>query len=108
MIQTLNFTMFCDAFHASDRYDQLGGYDGLRCLFDYLEEQEVDTGHPVVLDVIGLCCEWSHYDTAVDAAHELLSSGAEYGEGDEAQALAALERETIVLVFDGGILVREF
>lgn len=108
MIQTINFSAFCAAFHARDRFDQMGGYDGLRCLFDYIEELEQDIGQPIELDVIGLCCEWSHYETAVEAAHELLSSGSEYGDGDEDQALAALEHETTVLTFDGGILVREF
>lgn len=108
MIQTINFNAFYNAFENINRGGQLGGYNGLRALYDYIQEMEADIGQPVELDVIGLCCEWSHYDTAVDAAHELLSGGAEYREEDEDEALAALERETTVLTFDGGILVREF
>lgn len=108
MIQIVNFNTFCNAFEDFNRAWQLGDRAGLRCLFDYIEEMEADIGQPIELDVIGLCCEWSCYETAVEAAHELLSSASEYGEGDEDQALAALEHETTVLTFDGGILVREF
>lgn len=104
MIQIVNFNTFCNAFENLNRARQLGDRAGLRCLFDYIEEMEQD----IELDVIGLCCEWSCYETAVEAAHELLSSGSEYGDGDEDAALAALEHETTVLTFDGGILVREF
>lgn len=108
MIQTINFNGFLDTVGGWGRVDQLGGYNGLRVLFDYIEEMEADIGQQIELDVIGLCCEWTCYETAVEAAHELLSSGSEYGEGDEDQALAALEHETTVLSFEGGILVRGF
>lgn len=33
-------------------------YDGLRVLFDHLEQLENDTGEEFELDVIALCCEW--------------------------------------------------
>jgi hypothetical protein len=108
MIQTIDFNGFIDTVGGYGRAEQLGGYNGLRALYYYIEEMEADIGQQIELDVIGLCCEWSCYGTAVEAAHELLSSGSEYGEGDEDQALAALEHETTVLSFDGGILVREF
>ena len=58
MKQTVNFSAFCDAFHAYNRYDQFG-YDALKVLFDYLEELEEDTGNEMELDVIALCCDYS-------------------------------------------------
>lgn len=108
MIQTVNFNTFCNAFENLNRARQLGDRAGLRALYDYIEEMEADIGQPIELDVIGLCCEWTHYETAVEAAHLLLSSGPDLPEDDEDAALAALEHETTVLSFDGGILVREF
>lgn len=108
MIQTINFNGFIDTVGGWGRVEQLGGYNGLRVLFDYIEEMEADIGQPIELDVIGLCCEWSYYETAVEAAHELLRSASDLLEGDEYEAIKALERETTVLSFDGGILVREF
>jgi hypothetical protein len=103
MIQTVNFLMFVDAFYAHDRYDQLGGYKGLRCLFDYLEELE-EGGQPVELDVIALCCDWRQYDSVQAAYDEMIGKG----EQDEDVMLYQLENKTTVLVYDGGVLVAQF
>lgn len=66
MYQTVSFSMFVDAFKRMDRYNQfashycdgiaVGAYDAMRVLFEYLE----DSGDNVELDVIALCCEFSH------------------------------------------------
>lgn len=32
---------------------------GLRILYDYLEALAIDTGEPIELDVIALCCEYT-------------------------------------------------
>jgi len=66
MKQTVNFTTFVDAFKVRERYDQLGGYDGLTALFDYLEEYEYSAGEEIELDVIGLCCEYTYYATLAE------------------------------------------
>ena len=58
MKQTVNFSAFVDAFRAYGRYDQFG-YEGLRVLFDYLEEYEESSGEELELDVIALCCDYS-------------------------------------------------
>lgn len=55
MYQSINFSSFCDAFRGRD--DQFT-YEGKRALFDYLEAYEEDTGTPIELDVIALCCEY--------------------------------------------------
>jgi hypothetical protein len=51
-----------------DRFDQFG-YDGLRVLFDFMEQYEEDTGEEIELDVIALCCEYSadSVDDVIDA-----------------------------------------
>ncbi len=79
MYQTINFSQFVDAFintgrqysfatHAENN-DLVGWYPALRVLFDYLEELH-DAGFPYAyeLDVIGLCCDFSH-DTALEIAN---------------------------------------
>ena len=66
MKQTINFSAFCDAFHAYKRYDQFG-YTALQILFDYLEDMEQDTGEEIELDVIALCCDYS-VDSVADIA----------------------------------------
>lgn len=77
MYQTINFSQFVDAFvsmgrqynfatHAENN-DLVGWYDGLRVLFDYLEEIH-DADEPYELDVVGLCRSFSH-DTGLEIAN---------------------------------------
>ena len=58
MKQTVNFSDFCDAFRAYDRYDQFG-YQALMVIFEYLEEMEESTGQELELDVVAICCDYS-------------------------------------------------
>jgi hypothetical protein len=55
MKTTINLYDFRDAFAKVGRKDQFS-YDALEIIYDYLEEQERDTGYEYELDVIGLCC----------------------------------------------------
>lgn len=58
MKQSVNFTMFCDAFRAYGREEQFS-YEAKRAIFDYIESYKEDSGEEVELDVIAICCEWS-------------------------------------------------
>lgn len=60
MIKTINFSDFIDSF--SDSYKNNFTYEGKRALFDYLENLEEETGEPIELDPIALCCEYTEYD----------------------------------------------
>ena len=64
MIQTINFSQFCDAF-SEDRKNTYT-YEGKRALFDYLEQYEEETGTPVELDIFALCCDYTEYDNLKD------------------------------------------
>ena len=57
MKQTINFHDFADAFRAI-RPDNFS-HDGLRALFDYLEEYEESCDQTIELDVIALCGDYS-------------------------------------------------
>lgn len=67
IVQTLNVYQFRDAFRACGRNDQFS-YEGLGCLFDYLEQYSEDTGEPFELDVVALCCDY-YEDTAESIAN---------------------------------------
>ena len=56
MKTTVYFSEFCDYFR-DIRPDNFS-YEGLRVLFDYLEEIDCD----FELDVIGLCCDFAESD----------------------------------------------
>ena len=61
MKTTVNFSYFVDAFKKLGR-DHNFTSEGLRLLFDYLEEVEQSTGEELELDVIALCCEYDEND----------------------------------------------
>lgn len=58
MYRTITFSMFCDAFRDADRNETFT-YEAKRCLFDYLEDYEEQTGEAIELDVIALCCDYT-------------------------------------------------
>jgi hypothetical protein len=58
MKQTIDFNDFVNAFKEADRGEQFS-LQGLRALFDYLEDYEESTGEELELDVIALCCEFT-------------------------------------------------
>ena len=67
MKQTVNSSDFVDAFRTHNRMDQFS-YEGLKALFEYLEQYEEDTGEETELDVIAICYDFSEHSTALEAA----------------------------------------
>lgn len=61
MKTSVNFSQFVDAFRLMNRENNFS-YDGLRALYDYLEDYEEQTGAEVSLDVIALCCKYVEYE----------------------------------------------
>ena len=95
IIQTVNFSMFRDAFQAV-RPDNFN-YDGQRALFDYLEE----LGESVELDVIALCCDWQQM--TLDEIKE------QYNIPDHKDAAEWLaDRTTVIPVSDGSFIIGAF
>jgi hypothetical protein len=60
MFTKVSFMDFVDRFRAFDR-DENFSWGGKHALFDYLEEYEEETGEPIELDVIALCCDYTEY-----------------------------------------------
>lgn len=113
----VNSYMFADAFRRMDRENNFSR-EALEALFNYLEEYEQDTGEDLELDVIGLCSDFTEYGTAVDAAadygftSELEAEDYEdaesYEDAKESEAREWLEDRTIVINFDGGLIIQNF
>jgi len=61
MFSTITQSQFIDEFRAHGRKDQFS-YKALVALFAHMEEMEEQTGEPLQLDVIGLCCEYAEYE----------------------------------------------
>ncbi len=58
MFQRVSLSDFRDSFRVHGRRDQFS-YDGLRVIFDWLEEYEDSTGAAVELDVVAICCDYA-------------------------------------------------
>lgn len=92
---------FMDAFSRHGREDSFS-YDGLRVLYDYLEE---NYGEDYELDVVALDCEWSEYDSAVEAAKDIYDWEPDDEDDQEKEALGYMEdRGSVIPVPGGGIL----
>ena len=75
IVQTVDFSDFVRTFEAYNRADQYSR-QGLRIIFDYLEEYSDDMGEPLELDVICICCDYtesSWQDIARDYSIDLTS-----------------------------------
>jgi len=102
MYQSVGFNEFRNAFRAFGRETQFSRM-ALRALFDHLEQVEEDTGAQIELDVIALCCDFTEYDYASEAA---TACGMTFD--TEQEALDWLQDQTTVIPFVGGFLVANF
>lgn len=114
---TVNSSMFADAFRRMGREDQFSR-EALEALFNYLEEYEEETGFRVELDVIALCCEFTEYSNAIEAAADYgftteleaedYEDAESYEDAREEEALEWLQDRTEVVIFDGGLIIQNF
>jgi len=93
MYQTISFQDFKDAFQNMNRGDNFS-YEGLRVLFDYLEDLEQSLEEPIELDVIALCCEYTEITDDEDCYRDYI--------GDDAE-----RDDLIVAILESSVIVRE-
>ena len=102
MYQEITQSDFTAEFHRANRGSQFS-HAALLALYDYLEEINPDTE----LDVVSICCDFSEYSNAVEAASnygfELDADATE--EQNEDAAMDFLRNKTSVIKFNGGIAI---
>jgi hypothetical protein len=104
MKQTIGLSQFTDAFMAI-RPNNFS-YEGLSMLFDWIEQQESDTGEQQELDVIALCCDFteSTYDEVVK--DYTLAEGEDLNPEDIPQAVIDyLNDETVVIGYTDDTII---
>ena len=124
--ETVTLNTFLDRFLLSHSYKNNFTCEGLEALYDYLEQYSEDIGEDVEFDMIGLCCDYSEYESAWEAMKQYQPEDMpmaedtgvdENGHGldlveiveiEEAMALEWLENQTQVINFDGGIIILQF
>lgn len=77
-------------------------YDGLKVLFEYLEEYEMDIGEELELDVIGLCCDFAEATWQTIASDYDSSIELDINENDDEQKAQVLD-----FLADQGALIGE-
>ena len=118
MKQNVTETMFIDRFKQSEERGNQFSYGALVALYADLVEMEDECGEEIEFDMIALCCEFTEYETATEAACEHFDfPGMDYDEnGDETEtaedveekALKYLQDNTRVIEFEGGIIIQDF
>jgi len=96
LYQTVTETDFVDAFNTEERKEQFT-HEARRALFTYYDQLADDCDIPMQFDMIGVCCDWSEYDSAEEAAAECITDW----QDDTDDALSALEYETTVIEVSG-------
>ena len=98
MYRTINSYEFERAFIEMDRQNHFSK-DGLNALYDYLEEYVSTDDKGVELDVIGLCCTWTEYESFEDFQKEYSN--------DEIQTIEDLKNHTTVIMIPDCEYIKE-
>lgn len=100
MLQVVTKSAFISAF-MSLRPDNFTR-DALSALYDHFEE--IDRG--MILDVIAICCDYSQYPSALEAAQEMGWERSSHEEDSEESAAKWIaDRSELILVEDGSVVV---
>ena len=77
-------------------------YSGALALIEYLDDAS-ESEHGEEFDPIALSCQFSEYETAIEATNDHSGEG---WEGTEQEALERLQDITTVIPFEGGIIMQ--
>ena len=97
-------SMFRDAFQvfeSTDRYNQLGGYDGLGALYDYLIELEESCDIELGLDPIALCCDYAYYTDIEEFQND-------YGVEEYPDMESIADTTTVIPVTGDAFIIQQF
>ena len=122
MKKTISLYDFQDAFKSSSNYKDNFTYEWLDALFEYFENLEEDIGEEIDFDMVAICCEYSEYESAIDAVNDYTEDAPylldddesegidllELSQAQEEKALEWLEYNTQVIIFNTGIIIQDF
>ena len=90
MKEYVNEHTFRDRFMRSDNYKNIFSYEGLHALFEYIEQVEDDIGEEFEFDMVGICCDYTEYDSLEDF-------NADYSSDDKVYTIDDIREETVVI-----------
>ena len=94
-------------------------YAGAHAIAEMLEQFEDDCGYEITFDCVAIRCDFNEYESAADWANDYFASyknmtdaidlsSCEDDEEKEEAILEYLQENTMVLVFDGGLIIQAF
>ena len=83
-----------ESFHLAGRGDQYT-CEAFDALYDYLTDLSESSDEPIIMDVVGLCCEWKEYESIQELAEA-------YGHEDELGLGLDMNDHGTVLVTQSG------
>lgn len=103
--ETVNFDTFAKAFKQI-RPDNFS-YDGLRVLFDIVEDYAQAVGEPQELDVIALCCDYTEATLEEVNADYMLVDSEDYDDEEDYHnaIMEALEERTTAYHVDADAVI---
>lgn len=101
MYQTVNQYEFIESFDHIGRGNNFTR-EGRIALFEYLEDYETETSKEIELDPIGICCEFTEYETIADY-------NVDYGHFNFAECIEDIEAKTTVIrINDDAFIIQAF
>ena len=110
MKQNATESDFVDGFDRVGRSENFSR-QGRRALYEYLTELEESCGEELEYDPVAVCCDYSEYAGAVEAAEDFGWEGRDPDDDEDAaeeSALRWLDDRTTVVRHPGGIVVAAF
>jgi hypothetical protein len=122
IIKTISSYAFHDEFQSSDSRKDTFSYNARQALFDYLDDLSDQCDEPIELDIVSICCEYTEYESAIEAVDAYTEDAPYLLDEDELdgldtveliekqteKALDYLNDQTQVIEFDGGVIIQNF
>ena len=111
IVTTLDNGEFYDWLKRSDNYKNNFSYEGANALQEYLEDLSDDLGENIEFDPIAWCCEFSEYEDFDESQNDTDytdKNGIEHKGYENINSLDDLKDNTVVIEFDGGIIIQDF
>ena len=103
IVKEVTFNDFLREFEEFGRANNFS-YEGKRALYDYLSELAEDLGEPIELDIIGICCDFTEYDSIEEFKNDY-----SYTIGEDIDDIEDIQDYTIVIpINDQSFIIQDF
>jgi len=104
LVKKIEIEDFLGEFKKYGRESQFS-YNGKKALFEFLNQLSEDTGEPIELDIIGICCNFTEYDSVED-----FNDDYGHGIGCNVDSIEDIGYFTLIIPIEGGksFIIQDF